>query len=385
MLLTSGFPPDSRVEKEAVSLAEEGHEVHLLCYLRTGQQELEQTPHFTIHRFRASAFFYNKLSALALIVPLYFNRWKQESEKLHNQYVFDAIHVHDLPLSSVGYYFKRHFGCKLILDQHEFYSDWIKNTAHMNTLQGKLTGFLSDWEGYERKYLSKADKIITVSEPLRENYILKYNIPDDKIISVPNTPSRKIYNTKNTQDQIISKFKDDFVIFYAGGIDILRGIDTAIIALKSLKNTIPNVKLVLCGKVVKPYDPFKTAKEHGVDEQVIFEGWVDEQMLPSYIAASDVCFFTPPANRDEINKTIATKIYQYASMNKPVVVSNAKMMKEFVEHNKLGIAIEWGNSEQFAEAVLAIKEKNKSFDYQVAASCYWENTVAPLCTAYKEL
>jgi len=32
MVLEGEFPPDNRVEKEAVSLIEAGHEVHIACY-----------------------------------------------------------------------------------------------------------------------------------------------------------------------------------------------------------------------------------------------------------------------------------------------------------------------------------------------------------------
>ena len=385
MILTSFFPPDSRVEKEAISLSEEGHEVHILCYLKPGQPETEKTQHFTVHRFPCTGFFINKLSALALVFPAFFSKWKKQAEKLIAVYRFDAIHVHDLPLSKVGYYFKKKHGCKLILDQHEFYSDWIKKTAHMNTFPGKLVGFLSDWERYERKYLTQADLIITVSEPLRKNYIHKYSLSEKKIINIPNTPTKKIYNSQNVDKKIVEQYQSDFIIFYAGGIDILRGIDTAIVALKYIRKEIPNVKLLLCGKIVKPYNPFTTAKEHQVDDLVLFEGWIDETKLPSYIGASDVCFFTPPVNRDEINKTIATKIYQYAIMNKPVIVSDALMMKKFVEHNNLGISIQAGNAAQFASAVLKISKEGLSVNPLLSGLYYWEKSVQPLTLAYSRL
>lgn len=385
MTLTSWFPPDSRVEKEAVSLSEAGHEVHILCYSNASQKEFEQTQHFTVHRFPCSDFFVNKLSALALIVPFYFNRWKKEIEKLYSRYSFDVIHVHDLPLSKVGYHFKEKYGCRLVCDQHEFYSDWIKKTAHMNTLQGKLTGLLSDWEKYERKYLTSADLVVTVSEPLRENYIRKYALGDNDIISVPNTPTMKIYNYENINSNITNEYNQYYTLFYAGGIDILRGIDTAIAALAIIRKEIPNIRLLLCGKIVKPYDPFKTAKDYDVEDLFLFKGWIDEKDLPSYIAASNICFFTPPADRDEINKTIATKIYQYAIMNKPVIVSDAQMMKDFVEQNNLGLSIQSDNSEQFAEAVLKIYNEGMHIDFKSSCAHFWEETVEPLCTNYQQL
>jgi len=220
MILTSFFPPDSRVEKEAASLADEGHDVHILCYSKPNQKNIEIYKYYTVHRIDCSKFFINKLSALALLVPFFFYKWKREINKLILKYNIKAIHVHDLPLSKVGYYFKKKFGCKLICDQHEFYSDWIKKTAHMNTKFGKIVSFFSNWEKYEKRYLELADLVITVAKPLEKNYLEKYSIAKDKIITVPNTPSKNIYNHNNVNKKIIESYKNNFIVFYAGGIDI---------------------------------------------------------------------------------------------------------------------------------------------------------------------
>ena len=169
MVLSSTFPTDSRVEKEAISLSENGHNVHIVSYSDGNSKKIENTQFGIVHRIEASNLLKNKLSALALILPFYFIFWKKHIKKLFNIYTYDAIHIHDLPLSKVGYYFKKKYGCKLICDQHEFYSNWIKETAHMNTLFGKLISRLSNWEDYEKKYLKLADLIITVAKPLELN------------------------------------------------------------------------------------------------------------------------------------------------------------------------------------------------------------------------
>ncbi len=384
MLLDEEFPPDSRVEKEAISLMNDGHNVTIACYTRKNAPTRETYNGIEVRRMPISKLTY-KLSAACLAIPIYFWHWKLFIRKIVKELKPDVIHVHDLPLSKVGYHFKKLFACKLVCDQHEFYSDWIVHTAHMNTLVGKLVKFFSDWKAYEKKYLHKADLVITVAEPLKENYIKNYNISESKIITVPNTPSEEIYNIDNINQEIIDTFKNNYVVFYAGGIDILRGIDTAIRALPIIKQDIPNIKLLLGGKIVKPYDPLKTAHEIGVDSIVEFIGWVKEEDLPSYIFASKVCFFTPPANRDEINNTIATKIYQYAIMGKPIITSSAKMMKNFVEQNNLGFSIDDGDFKGFAEAVLNCKELTfAKLDEGMKRKIIWENTITPMLEKYRE-
>lgn len=380
MLLEVNFPPDSRVEKEMISLSEDGHEVFLACVTHDKTKlKVEEKENYTTYRRYISKKAFDRWRVTPLVFPYYFYWWLSFAKQIYREIEFDAVHVHDLPLSKIGFYFKKKHKTKLICDQHEFYSDWIKDTAHMNNFLGKIILTLGNWQSYERKYLSLADLVVTVAEPLRQNYIRKYKLPQNKIITIPNTPTKTIFNKDNSSETITKKYENEYIIFYAGVLDVLRGINTAIEALPILRGKIPNVKLLLGGRLAKGYDPIKVAADLGVSDLVSFIGWIDEKDLPSYISASKICFFTPPAERDEINKTIATKIYQYAIMGKPIITSDAKMMKEFVEENGLGISVKSEDNQAFADAV--IKIFNGSFvvsQNKKPNEWYWEETVNPL-------
>jgi glycosyltransferase involved in cell wall biosynthesis len=387
MILDEEFPPDSRVEKEALSLVGQGYKVTIACYTISERPSFEIYKGIAIRRMKISRFTY-KLSAACLVIPYYFWRWQLFLNKLTKEIKPDIIHVHDLPLAKLGIKLKKKTHSKVVLDQHEYYSNWIIHTAHMNTLIGRIVKRLSNWEKYEKTYLRKADLVITVAEPLRLNYIGKYEINENQIITIPNTPSKEIYNLQYTKSDIIEKYADEFMIFYAGGIDILRGINTAIKALKKIEKEIPRVKLVLAGKIIKPYDPFKVAKQYHVDKLIEFVGWLNEEDLPSYITASKICFFTPPSTRDEINNTIATKIYQYAMMGKPIITSDAKLMRQFVESNKLGYSVKADDDIAFANAALKVYKnelRTNSFSDQQKNKISWEYTVLPMLKEYKSL
>jgi phosphatidylinositol alpha-1,6-mannosyltransferase len=208
---------------------------------------------------------------------------------------------------------------------------------------------------------------------------------------LPNTPSGKIFESKVFDPDILARHQNRFVLFYAGNIDILRGLDVAVRALPLLKKEIPNVLLLLVGKIVKPYNPVELAEKLGVSEHFHFDGWSPIEKLPSYIQASDLCLFTPPANREEINRTIATKIYQYMQLDKPVIVGQAKMMKEFVESHGIGYAIDETSTEDFAQTVLKYYRSKGLEDKRIQENCeqikgnfLWEKSVQPLLMKYKE-
>jgi glycosyltransferase involved in cell wall biosynthesis len=388
MVLEGEFPPDNRVEKEAVALIEAGHEVHIACYSKKkGFASREEYKNIVIHRKYLNSFLY-KAGAAILILPFYFSFWKNFIEELFQLKTFDAIHIHDLPLAKTGYHFKRKYGTLLVCDQHEFYSNWIVQTAHYNTLPGKLIKALSNWDSYEKRYLQKADVVVTVEEPLRKNYIEKTHLPPGKIFCIPNTPLRSLFNKDQVNQKIVGKYRDNFVLLYIGGLDVLRGIEVAIKALPHLIPDIPEIRLVLVGGKSRYYDLEKIASAENVREYVDFTGFQSVNLLPSYIEASSVCFFTPLTNRDEIHKTIATKIYQYIAMGKPVIVTDARMQEEFVRDNKIGFVIRDGDSGEFAERVLEIY-KNKDLYTELCENALrtsdlytWESTVKPLVHFY---
>ncbi|MFO7844845.1 MAG: glycosyltransferase family 4 protein [Bacteroidales bacterium] len=389
MVLTEEFPPDDRVEKEALALIERGHEIIIACQTLKKIKRQEIYKKIIIERLYMSRLMY-KLSVAALIVPFYFTFWYNFLKRLHKKYQFDVVHVHDLPLTKVGNQLSRKYGLKLVCDQHEFYSNWIVHTAHMNKGIGKIINLLSNWKKYEKKYLKKADLVITIEEPLRKNYIEHAGIKPEKIILVPNTPSKKVFNEQNVKTSIKEKYKDNFVLFYAGGIDILRGINIIIESLPVIKKHIPEIKFIFAGIIRKGCDPVKLAKKLKVEDNIEFLGWIDIQEIPSYINASDICLHVPPVIRDETNLTIATKIFQYIAMEKPVIVGQAKLMKKLVTENNLGLAIKDNDHKDLADKIIHLYNNPdvlQNFSYnckKIKSQFIWEVTIKNLIQFYDQ-
>ncbi len=394
MILDNEFPPDDRPEKEALSLLENGHRVSVLCPTFSNRKLIEDYKNIRVIRFRLSREVRNKLKPLYLVFPFYKKIWDKQIRRFLEVNKFDALHMHDLPLTDVALKYARRYGLKLICDQHEYYSDWIVTTAHYNSPVGKLVKRFSDWKSYERNYLNQADLVLTVEEPLRDVYIEKVGIPPEKIIAVPNTPSGRIFGNSAPDPDLMRKYRDYFVLFYAGSIDSLRGLDMVVKALPLLRKEIPNLKFILAGKRHKYFDPFKLAESLNVGDLVEFVGYLPVERIPAYIQIANICVHTPKATRVDSNHTIATKIYQYAALGKPIIVTQARMMKAFVEKNGLGVSVPYGNIDAFASAVLEIyrnyedtarKVKENSEKLLASKKIFWEHTIQKLVEYYNRL
>ena len=207
MVLETEFPPDVRVENEIQALTEAGHEVHLACSTRKNRPEKDGFGKSIIHRKKITSFIY-KSSVGCLKFPFYFNFWRNFIFTICTSERFDAIHIHDLPLSQIGVDVKRKFNTRLVIDLHENWPALIKIAPHTQTVLGKLLSSDNQWREYERKMLPEADKVITIIEEARDR-LISLGIESGKISMVSNT-----INFENLSVKAEKRNTDTLTIFY---------------------------------------------------------------------------------------------------------------------------------------------------------------------------
>lgn len=390
MTLESEFPPDERVEKEIASLLKAGFEVCIATYTFGGRPAEERLNGFTVYRKKISRWLY-KSSAASLILPFYFRYWEKYLNDILSRERFDVIHVHDLPLSRTAHRLALRHHLRLVCDQHEYYSNWIVRTRHYNTFTGKIIRRLSDWVSFEKKNLTVADRVITVSYMLRDIYIRDLGLSAEKVINLPNTTELSVFTPENIDPAVPAGYAGRFVLFYAGGLDPLRGIEFICEAVAMLKQHMPEVLFLVLGKENRSFSMEEMINRYDIRNHVDFVGWVPRNRIASYLAAAGVCLFLPRADNDEIHNTIVTKIYQYTAMGKPIVVSEARMMKAFVEENGLGFSVPYGDVEGLCAMIRKIHDDPglvaaiASRAHEVLPRISWEETSRDFVNCYLEM
>src|SRR5210317_278466 len=91
MILDKVFPPDPRVENEAISLIEAGHEVFLFCLTYGSEPEEELISGIQIRRYHSSKLEY-KLSALAYTFPFYSSLMAKKIRHFVVKHEIEALH-----------------------------------------------------------------------------------------------------------------------------------------------------------------------------------------------------------------------------------------------------------------------------------------------------
>ncbi|VAW19730.1 Glycosyltransferase, partial [hydrothermal vent metagenome] len=98
MILDKTFPPDPRVENEAISLIENGHEVFLFCLKYSEIQPNEVLKEIQVKRYKSNKLTY-KLSALVYTIPLYTLIMAKKIYHFLITNKIEVIHVHDIQIA----------------------------------------------------------------------------------------------------------------------------------------------------------------------------------------------------------------------------------------------------------------------------------------------
>ncbi|MGV6845185.1 MAG: glycosyltransferase, partial [Lutibacter sp.] len=98
MILDKTFPPDPRVENEALTLIKAGFNVYLFCLKYKNEPSEEIINGIHIYRIKSNKVIY-KLSALAYTVPFYTWWMQKRIKKFIINKKIDVIHVHDITIA----------------------------------------------------------------------------------------------------------------------------------------------------------------------------------------------------------------------------------------------------------------------------------------------
>jgi len=390
MILDHTFPPDPRVENEAIELIKAGHTVFLFC-LTYGDDSLEEKINeIKVRRYLSNTLEY-KLSALAYTIPVYSMLMKKKIRHFLLKNNIEAIHIHDISIAEAVFWANKKKQLPTVLDLHDNMPEVMKLYPHLQKFPGKQLISPRRWKQKEEGFIAKATKIITVSQEFVDEVVQRTKIARNKIILVPNTVRKSFYKNAVIDESIVNRYQDSFVILYVGDTHIRRGLQTAIASVKELSVKIKNLKLVIVGKNTTDTVLKQQVEELDIAQYVDFEGWQDVGLFPSYIAASAVCI-SPLHRNAQHDVAYANKIFQYMSFGKPLLVSDATAQKNLVEKIHGGLVHKEKDAKDFTQKILRLfkdpvlcKELGTNGTEFIATKFSWEITSKNLVHLYDNL
>jgi len=398
MILDSYFPYDIRVEKEARTLLNAGFDVNLLCIAQKGKPNYENIYGLKVYRTNIPkgniiSKFWTVVNALIFIHPLWLNAINEFVKK--NE--IEVLHVHDLPLVNTALKVKRKLKIPVIADFHENYPEaltcWNKWTRNpIRKIINKILFSHDKWIRNEGKVCLKVNNIIVVTKEMKKRLIKMYNVPNKKVILIPNTEELRFIRNAKIYWDIVKRYKNRFVISYIGGFGPHRGLDIAIEGMTYIKKEIPNSLLLLVGRGSKDVENKlkKLVRKNDLEENVEFVGWQFFDKVYTYIYLSNIGL-VPHNKNGHTDHTVPHKLFQYMMVGIPVVVSSCIPLKRIVRELNSGFFFEAGNCKSFSEKIIELY-KHPEFAKilgkngkkgTIQGEWNWENTSKSLVDLYK--
>lgn len=352
------YPWDVRVEKVCQSLRQK-HEVHLVCRNTKRRPTYENLDGIHIHRL---PFLPGNLGWLNRIIgfPAFFNPlWIFLVWRVVRRYRATAILVRDIPLALTALLVGRWAGIPVVLDMAENYPAMIQdlwnkefrliNVVLRNPVLVRLV---------EKICIRYVDHIfVVVEESVRR--LLELGVPAQKSLLVMNTPTleRLSGNYPECSKQALNNGREDFRLIYLGLLEWPRGLETAIRAIQEVRAILPQVKLVIVGSG-RDEAYFKTlASDLNLTEHVQFVGWLDYREALDRVSSADIGL-VPHHATPSWNTTIPNKLFDYMSMAKPVIVSNAKPTERIVMEEKCGIVFNEQDPKALGDAIIKLSDES---------------------------
>ncbi len=369
-IVLNNFTNDTRVLKEAITLQTNGYKVTVVALHEERLCEYEQQFGIHIHRVKLKSRLWGNSKLLKLIK--YFEFIYRAVKYYHTS---DILHCNDLHTLPIGVIIKLFFNknSKIMYDAHEFE---INDRPNQSALSIKF----HYW--FENAFIRYADKIITVSDSIAQEYQKLYHI--QKPALVLNTPQLQYINKKNIFRETFDIQNHQTIFLYQGGVSKGRGIEVLLQTFQVLTN--PNYVIVFMGNGPLAEHIQEATKR---SDRIFYHPAVSPDILLDYTSSADygILFYENSC----LNHYYCSpnKMFEYIMAGLPVIVSNLYEMAKIVSTHQIGVIAHENSPGGLIEAMDAItklKLSNLQANTESLQKIYnWKQQEKILLEAYHAL
>jgi glycosyltransferase involved in cell wall biosynthesis len=171
----------------------------------------------------------------------------------------------------------------------------------------------------------RARRVLAISESTRADLVRLLGLPPDKVdVAYPGLdPALRPLPPSDVQAFRSRRGLPERFILYLGTLEPRKGLDTLLHAFDELHRAQPALRLVLAGARGWGYAPlFKLVQQLGLDQAVLFPGFVPLDELPLWYNAADA--FAYPSTYEGFGLPVAEAL----ACGRPVVTTTASSLPE---------------------------------------------------------
>lgn len=283
--------------------------------------------------------------------PLNFLSWVQqlnlamleEGASLCRRGKVDLIHAHDWLAAYAGRGLKHIFHLPLLATIHA--TEFGRNNGLHNPEQRYISE-LEWWLTYE------AWQVICCSEYMREELRHVFSLPNDKITVIPNGVRPEAFRVKTADPEVRARFAapHEKILFFIGRLVPEKGVQVLLHALSALREHVPALRLIVAGRGPYREELENQARFLGLERQVHFAGYIDDQTRNQLYAHAEVAVFP------SLYEPFGLVALEGMAAGTPVVVGACGGFLETVEHEVNGLLAQPGDPSALAFQINRILE-----------------------------
>ena len=297
----------------------------------------------------------------------------------------DVIYFRNVKLGFIAVVLKTIFRKKMIFEANglEYMEQEMRGVDLLNKTFSKILKF------GEMITIKNSDKIISVTEKIKDVFLEEYKIKEAKVIVINNGVNIDLFTPIMDKGVIKKEIRiknDEYVVGFIGTFKQWHGLEYLIKSASLVTKELPNTKFLLVGDGILKENCITLVKHTGLTDNFIFIDTVPYEEVPRYMNAFDVCAILK--KKDIPGSPL--KLWEYMACGKPVIATNTEDFKALEEYNA-GILVDPEKTEDIADAIITLL-KNKELREEmgengrnyVVENRSWETVAREVVSVMKE-
>jgi len=340
---------DQRVDRNCRALLKSGYEVVLVGRVLKNSLSLPRRPYQT-HRMRL----------IFTRGPLFYMEYQIRLLLYLLSHKAALLFSNDLDTLLPNYLVCKLRKIDIIYDTHELFCE-------VPELLGSPTK-RKIWKSIERAIFPKLKKVLTVNQSIADIYTEEYG---NNVQFIRNIPLKREQVQQKSKGELGLPEDQNIIILQGAGINIQRGAEEAVEAMKWVDNAI--LLIVGSGDVIEELKEMRI--KLNLEAKVMITGKVPYELLAQYTQVASLGLSLDKDTNLNYRYSLPNKLFDYIHAGIPVFVSNLVEISRIVKQYQIGFIAENHDPEYLAAQLNAI------FD-QPEKLTSWKNN---LLLAQKEL
>ena len=262
-------------------------------------------------------------------------RFAQKAKMIAKEENFDVIHAHDWTTFPAAIEARKATGKPFI--------------AHVHITEfDKSGGAGANPEIYkvEQEGMMAADKVIAVSNFVKNNLITNYGIPADKIVVVHNGPN-EMDSGVNYRSVIQA---DEKIVLFAGRVTLQKGPEYFVDAAAKVVPHYDKVKFVFAGSGDMLPRIIERATNHGIADKFIFHGFFTRDEAEKLFSMADL--FVMPS----VSEPFGIVPFEAMCKGTPTLISKQSGCSEVINHS---LKVDFWDTDEMANKMVSVLQHSE--------------------------